>query len=107
MNPTELKRKADVIRKCMTGEHYYDTRYKDLKVADLLLVLEDENYHTEETILEALATIDYYKILEACEIEVAQYKAYELPYEKMGEVSDALHERLRKLDKEIRKEQLK
>lgn len=51
----DIKRHADSIRKCMTGEHYYDKNYKDLSVADLLLVLEDENWHTEETLLEALA----------------------------------------------------
>ena len=75
MNPREIKRRANAIRKCMTGEAYYDRKYKDLRVADLLLVLEDDNYHSEEVVLEALATLDYYKIVEACEIEVEQSKS--------------------------------
>lgn len=95
MNPREVKRMANNIRKCMTGEHYYDRKYKDLRVADLLLVLEDENYHTEETILEALATLNYNKILEACEIEAEESKEEYL--------SEELSERLQKLDKAIRK----
>lgn len=95
INPREVKRMANNIRKCMTGEHYYDKKYKDLRVADVLLVLEDENYHTEETILEALTTLDYYKILEACEIAVEQ--------DKEEYLSEELSERLQKLDKAIRR----
>lgn len=95
MNPRDIKRRANAIRKCMTGEHYYDRKYKDLRVADLLLVLEDDNYHTEETILEALATLDYYKILEACEIQVEQ--------DKQEYLSEELQERRQKLDDAIRK----
>ena len=48
MNPRDIKRRANAIRKCRTGESYYDRTYKDLRVADLLLVLEDDNYHSEE-----------------------------------------------------------
>lgn len=95
MNPRKVKHMANSIRRCMTGEHYYDRKYKDLRVADLLLVLEDENYHTEETILEALATLDYNKILEACEIEVEESKG--------DYISEELSERLQKLDKAIRR----
>lgn len=51
MNPRDIKRRANAIRKAMTGEAYYDKKYKDLRVADLLLVLEDDNYH------EGVATI--------------------------------------------------
>lgn len=76
MNPRDIKRRAREIRKCLKegAEHYYDRKYKDLRVADLLLVLEDDNYHSEEVVLEALATLDYYKIVEACELEVEQDK---------------------------------
>lgn len=72
MNPRDIKRRANAIRKCMTGEHYYDRKYKDLRVADLLIVLEDDNYHSEEVVLEALATLDYTSIIEACKLEVEQ-----------------------------------
>lgn len=81
MNPREIKRMANNIRKCMTGEHYYDKKYKNLRVADLLIVLEDDNYHSEEVILEALATLDYYKIIEACKLEVEEDTAGLLTYE--------------------------
>ena len=75
MNPREIKRRANAIRKAMTGEAYYDRKYKDLRVADLLIVLEDDNYHSEEVVLEALATLDYTSIVEACKLEVEQDKA--------------------------------
>ena len=80
MNPREIKRRANAIRKCMTGEAYYDRKYKDLRVADLLLVLEDDNYHSEEVVLEALATLDYTSIVEACKLEVEQDTAGRLTY---------------------------
>lgn len=51
MNPRDIKRRANAIRRTMTGEAYYDRKYKDLRVADLLIVLEDDNYH------EGVATI--------------------------------------------------
>jgi hypothetical protein len=47
MNPRDIKRRARVIRKAMTGEAYYDRKYKNLRVADLLLVLEDDNQHDD------------------------------------------------------------
>ena len=94
MNPRDIKRRANAIRKAMTGEAYYDRKYKDLRVADLLIVLEDENYHTEETILEALATLNYQYILEACKIEIE---------ESEGEyLTEELSDRRRELDKKIR-----
>lgn len=89
MNPRDIKRRANAIRKAMTGEAYYDRKYKNLRVADLLLVLEDDNYHSEEVVLEALATLDYHKIVEACELEVEQDKA--------GCLTDELLERRAKL----------
>lgn len=93
MKPSEIKKKANKLRKFMTGEHYYDKTYKDLKVADLLLVLEDENYHTEETILEALTTLNYEYIKEACELEIEESGDY---------CSDAMLEHRDMLDKKIR-----
>ena len=90
---TQIKRCADSIRQAMTGKHYYDEIYGDLTVADLLLVLEDENYHTEETLVEALVTLHYEKILEACKIEVE--------HDMHGHLTEELCERRRKLDKEI------
>lgn len=80
MNPRDIKRMARAIRHSMTGEHYYDRKYKDLRVADLLLVLEDDNYHSEEVVLEALATLDYTSIVEACKLEVEQDTAGHLTY---------------------------
>lgn len=95
MNPRDIKRRANAIRKAMTGEPLYDRKYKDLRVADLLIVLEDDNYHSEGVVLEALATLDYYKIIEACELEVEQDKAECLV--------DELSERRAKLMKTINK----
>lgn len=95
MNPRDIKRSANSIRKCMTGEPYYDRKYKDLRVADLLLVLEDENYHSEEVVLEALATLDYNKIVEACKLEVVQ--------DTVECLTDDLRERRNKLIEAINK----
>ena len=82
MNPRDIKRRANAIRKCLVdgATHYYDRKYKDLRVADLLIVLEDDNYHSEEVILEALATLDYVSIVEACKLEVEQDTAGRLTY---------------------------
>ena len=95
MNPRDIKRRANAIRKALTGEAYYDRKYKDLRVADLLLVLEEDNYHSEEVVLEALATLDYYKIVEACKLEVEQDKSECL--------TDELSERRAKLMEAINK----
>lgn len=81
MNPRDIKRRANAIRKAMTGEAYYDRKYKDLRVADLLIVLEDDNYHSEEVVLEALASMDYASIIEACKLEVEEDTAGLLTYE--------------------------
>lgn len=81
MNPRDIKRRANAIRKAITGEAYYDRKYKDLRVADLLLVLEDDNYHSEEVVLEALATLDYASIIEACKLEIEEDTAGFLTYE--------------------------
>ena len=96
MTPEKVKSMANSIRNCLYdgATHYYDKKYKDLKVADLLLVLEDENYHTEESILEALATLNYYLIVEACEIEVEESKSDHL--------TEELSKRRQELDKKIR-----
>lgn len=83
MNPRDIKRRANAIRKCLIegAEHYYDRKYKDLRVADLLIVLEADNYHSEEVVFEALAALDYYKIVEACKLEVEQATAGRLTHE--------------------------
>lgn len=47
MNPRDIKRRANAIRKSLIGEALYDRKYKDLRVADLLIVLEDDNYHDD------------------------------------------------------------
>lgn len=47
MNPRDIKRRANAIRKAMTGEPLYDRKYKDLRVADLLIILEDNNQHDD------------------------------------------------------------
>ena len=55
MNPRVIKRRANAIRKAMTGEAHYDMKYKDLRVADLLIVLEEDNLHDEvKTIIEMI-----------------------------------------------------
>ena len=96
MTPQEIKRHANIVRKCLRDRatHYYDEKYGNLKVADLLLVLEDENYHTEESILEALTLVNYNLILEACEIEVEQSRSDYL--------TEELSNRRQTLDKKIR-----
>lgn len=59
MNPRDIKRRANAIRKSLTGEAYYDRKYKDLRVADLLIVLEDDNYHEGvATIIKLMETIN-------------------------------------------------
>lgn len=95
MNPRDIKRRANAIRKAMTGEPLYDRKYKSLRVADLLIVLADDNYHSEEVVLEALTTLDYLSIVEACKLEVEQDKA--------GYLTDELSERRAKLMKTINK----
>lgn len=94
MNPREIKRRANAIRKAMTSEAYYDRKYKDLRVADLLIVLEDDNYHSEEVVLEALATLDYASIVEACKLEVEQDTAGYLTYglrERQAELMETIN----------------
>jgi len=95
MNPRDIKRRANAIRKAMTGEAYYDRKYKNLRVADLLIVLEEDNYHSEEVVLEALATLDYASIVEACKLEVEQ--------DKEECLTDELSERRAKLMEAINK----
>lgn len=81
MNPRDIKRRANAIRKSLTGGAYYDRKYKDLRVADLLIVLEDDNYHSEKVVLEALASMDYASIIEACKLELEEETAGFLTYE--------------------------
>lgn len=97
MDYEDIARRANAIRKCLVdgATHYYDRKYKDLRVADLLIVLEDDNYHSEEVVLEALASLDYYNIVEACELEVEQDRAGCLT-EKLGERRRKLRESMKK-----------
>jgi hypothetical protein len=88
-----IKEMANAIRYGNGGKSYYEI-YKDLSVADLLLVLEDENYHSEETIIEALVSLDYWSIKEAIDIASEHFKKEELTPE--------LSERRSKLVKTLR-----
>jgi predicted RNase H-related nuclease YkuK (DUF458 family) len=88
-----IKNMANAIRYGNGGKSYYEI-YKDLSVADLLLVLQDENYHSEETIIEALVSLDYWSIKEAIDIASEHFKKEELTPE--------LSERRSKLVKTLR-----
>lgn len=88
-----IKSMANAIRYGNGGKSFYEN-YKDISVADLLLVLEDENYHSEETIIEALVSLDYWAIREAIDIASEHFKKEQLTPE--------LYERRCKLDKELR-----
>ena len=88
-----IKGMANVIRYNNGGKSFYEN-YKDLSVADLLLVLEDENYHDQETIIEALVSLDYEAIEEAVDIASEHFKK--------GELTPELSERRNKLSKELR-----
>lgn len=94
MNPRDVKRMANAIRKSRTAESYYDKKYKDLRVADLLLVLEDENWHTEETLIETLVNMSYYDMVEICKIIVE--------HDKLGYLPNDLYEKVHEIDKKIR-----
>lgn len=93
-NIKHVKSMANVIRYGNGGKSYYE-RYKDISVADLLLVLEDENYHDQEVIIEACVSLDYGAIVEACDIASEHNKAEELTTE-LGERRKKLVEALRK-----------
>lgn len=88
-----IKDMANAIRYSNGGKSFYEN-YKDLSVADLLLVLEDENYHSEETIIEALVSLDYGAIAEAVDIANEHFKK--------GALTPELYERRTKLDKALR-----
>lgn len=88
-----IKQMANVIRYGRSGESYYE-RYSDVSVADLLLVLEDENYHSYETLVEALMTLDFGLIEEATAI------AHE--HNEAGALTQSLSNRRQELDKVIR-----
>lgn len=94
-NIKHIKNMANAIRYGNGGSSYYE-KYKDISVADLLLVLEDENYHDQETIIEACVSLDYGAIIEACAI------AYE--HCKAGELTTELGDRRRALIKQLREE---
>ena len=89
-----IKDMANVIRYGNRGKSYYE-KYKDISVADLLLVLEDENYHDQEVIIEACVSLDYGAIIEACDIASE--------HDKVGELTTELGERRKKLAEALRK----
>lgn len=91
-----IKDMANVIRYGNGGKSYYE-RYKDISVADLLLVLEDENYHDQETIIEACVSLNYGLIMEACAIAHDHFVA--------GELTTSLSERRQKVDKALREKE--
>ena len=107
MNPRDIKRRANSIRKCLIerATHYYDRKYKDLRVADLLIVLEDDNYHSEEVVLEALASLDYNLIVRACLLEVEHDKICDMDFgdKDRARLSDDNYQRRLKLINEINK----
>ncbi len=88
-----MQEKGARLARSDSGGYY--TRYKGLTVFDLLKCLEDENLHTEETLVEALVSMDYNKIIEACRIIIEQDKA--------GCLTDELYKRRCAIDDEIRK----
>lgn len=93
MTSEQIRENAKNIRVGLIFPHPYDEKYGDLKVADLLLVLEDNNLHTSETILTALATLDIDLIAQACEILVEQ--------NKQGHLASDLYAKRQQLRKEI------
>lgn len=95
-NIKHIKSMANAIRYGNGGKSYYE-KYKDISVADLLLVLEDENYHDQEVIIEACVSLDYGAIVEACDIASEHNKAEELTTE-LGERRKKLIEVLRRGD---------
>lgn len=94
-NIKHIKNMADIIRYGNGGRSYYE-KYKDISVADLLLVLEDENYHDQEVIIEACVSLSYWAIEEAIDIASEHFKA--------GELTQSLARRRKELDKIIREE---
>lgn len=94
-NIKHVKNMANAIRYGNGRQSYYE-KYKDISLTDLLLVLEDENYHDMETIIEACVSLDYELIAEACDIASEHFKA--------GELTGELHARRQKLDEILRKE---
>lgn len=94
-NVKHIKGMANAIRYGNGGKSFYEN-YKDISVADLLLVLEDENYHSYETLIEALVTLDLGLIEEATAI------AHE--HNEAGALTPELSERRKKLDEIIREE---
>lgn len=47
MNPRDIKRHAKEVRRYMIGTHRYDAKFKNLRVADVLIWLEDNNWHND------------------------------------------------------------
>lgn len=47
MNPRDIKRRANIIRRAMINEPLYDREYKSLRIADLLITLEEDSRHDD------------------------------------------------------------
>lgn len=61
-----MKSHANDLRK-PSKEHFYDKMFGDLTVADLLLALEDNNFHSCETLVFALVDFNLDEIEQVCE----------------------------------------
>lgn len=92
----DMKRRGESLKKGRES-HYYIRKYDDVSVADILLVLEDENWHTAETLLETIAHMDYYGMLEACKLI--------LEHDEKGHFTDDMYKRQKEIDDRMRKEE--
>ncbi len=81
----DLLKRAKSLKSHRTGGWYLEN-YDDITLADLLLVLEDDNWHTAETILECLATQNWYGLVEACKILVEQEEKGDISTENLYEI---------------------
>lgn len=76
------------------SEHYYVESYDDYTVADLLLTLEDENFHTCESLVEAMCALDSTNIVKLCEILIRQHEN--------GGLSDEDYELRKQINKDVK-----
>ncbi len=95
MNTHEsFKNRAESLKKGRLGGGWYGENYNDITLADLLFILEDDNWHVEETIVECLATQNYSGLLVACGAVLAR--------EQKGFLPQSISEDLRRIDDENR-----
>ena len=93
-----IKKAAKEQVKMRENRGYYCEKYGDMSLAGLLLTLENENFHSEEVLLECIAHMDYCAIVDMCKVIVEQDKAGYLTPE-LGARRDAIIKTLRKYDK--------